>query len=113
MFEVADDKSFGRFVFLELTSVYRNGTNSWRCETECGKYLNVREKFGIVHMALAETEHELIDENIVLNIKGINKKVEDFVSKILNKEEPNNQIITFNKIKEFMSWKVEDCNVWD
>jgi hypothetical protein len=115
MFEITDDKAYARFIFLELTSVYSNGNNSWRCETEDGRYLNVREKGGIIHMAIGETENDLINEYIVLNIKNIKTNVDNPYDFDVNKIKALASIgqIKFDKIKDYMGWAVEANNVWD
>ena len=112
MIEVADDAAFSRFMFLELLSVYRNGDNSWRCETKCERIMQIRIKHGIVHMAIAEREDDLLDEYIVLNTKNNKYKVDNFVNNLLNKTKVEEQI-TFNKIKDYMGWAVEEDNVWE
>ena len=116
MFEVADDKAFTRYVFHELVSVTKTGDDSWRAELEDGRLLNVRYKHGIVHMALAETEDELINENIVLKIKNIKTKVDnpyDFDSNKIKALLDADEQINFIKIKDYMGWAVDEDNVWE
>ena len=115
MFEITNDQSFARFVFLELVSVTKTGDNSWRCETEDGRLLNVREKSGIIHMAIADTEHELINEHIVLNIKNIKTDIDNPYEFDINKIKALASIgqIKFDKIKDYMGWAVDSNNVWD
>ena len=114
MFLVADEIAFEKYHFLELESVFKVDTNSWRCETKCGKYLHVRSVYGIIHMALSETELGLKDENIVLNIGGIKKQGSLFDFDINKKEILDSlEIISFNKIKDFMGWTCEEEQMWD
>ena len=74
--------------------------------------MQIRIKHGIVHMAIAEREHELLDEHIVLNTKYNKYKVDNFVNNLLNKTKAKEEI-TFNKIKDYMGWAVEEDNVWE
>ena len=116
MFEVADDKAHARYIFHELVSVTKTGDDSWRAELEDGRLLNVRYKHGIVHMALAETEDELINENIVLKIKNIKTKVDNPYDFDINKIKAlvvAGKEINFNKIKDYMGWAVDENNVWE
>ena len=63
-------------------------------------------------MAIAEREDDLLDEYIVLNTKNNKYKVDNFVNNLLNKTKVEEQI-TFNKIKDYMGWAVEEDNVWE
>ena len=68
MFEVIDEIAFEKYHFLELESVYRSHDNTCRCETKCGKYLQIRIKYAMIHMSLSERELDLNSELIVLKI---------------------------------------------
>ena len=114
MFKIADEVAYEKYRFLELESVFKTKENTWRCETKCGNYLQVRVKYSMIHMALSETEHGLINENIVLNIGGIKEpnNLFDF-DKISAKILSSIEIIEFGKIKDFMSWSCEEEQLWD
>ena len=66
-------------------------------------------------MAIGETENELVNEHIVLKIKNIKTDVDDPYNFDINKIRAlaSEGLITFDKIKDYMGWKVEPNNVWD
>ena len=121
MFQIADEKAFEKYHFLELATVFKHSPTEWRCETKCGNYLRVRVFAGIIHMSMGETENELNDENIVLNIGGVSELSrqldgDPFENFEINKSNILDKLISefdFNKIKDFMGWTCDEEQIWD
>tara|TARA_B100000508_G_scaffold140649_1_gene142598 strand:+ start:2307 stop:2711 length:405 start_codon:yes stop_codon:yes gene_type:complete len=130
MLEIGDKTHYKKMRGRTIDSVSRFSETQWDCIMRGGKLLQIRFKTGILGMSVAEREHDLGEEVMLVgidkywksfedsidHIDGSSSKVDSILNKVLNKKRKPNNLrteISFTEIAEFMEWNCKEENIWD